>query len=122
LNADEAIRRGFDFWVSNLFLADGTPKYYDSATYPVDIHSAAAAIAVLAELRDEDARALPLAEKVAAWTIENMRDRDGFFYYQLRESGTVKTPFIRWGQAWMAYALAKLLEARAAQPISVSPR
>jgi hypothetical protein len=122
LNPVEAIQRGFDFWIENLFLPDGTPKYYDSATYPVDIHSAAAAIAVLAELRDEDTRAVPLAEKVAAWTIENMRDRDGFFYYQLRESGTVKTPFIRWGQAWMAYALAKLLEARAAQPISVSPR
>ena len=122
LDPDEAIRRGFDFWVENLFLTDGTPKYYDSATYPVDIHSAGAAIAVLAEFRDEDARALPLAEKVAAWTIDNMRDSEGYFYYQLRESETVKTPFIRWGQAWMAYALAKLLEARAAQPISFSPR
>ena len=70
------------------------------------------AIAVLVELRDSDARALPTAERVAAWTIENMRDSEGFFYYQLREGETVKTPFIRWGQAWMAYALAKLLEAR----------
>jgi hypothetical protein len=112
LNPGEAIRRGFDFWIGNLFLEDGTPKYFDSATYPVDIHSAAAAIAVLVELRDSDARALPTAERVAAWTIENMRDSEGFFYYQLREAETVKTPFIRWGQAWMAYALAKLLEAR----------
>ena len=119
LNPDEAIRRGFDFWVENLFLADGTPKYYDSATYPVDIHSAAAAIAVLAEFRDYDARALPLAERVTAWTLQNMRDPEGYFYSQLRGGETVKTPFIRWGQAWMAYALAKLLEARA---VSVSTR
>lgn len=118
---DKAIRRGFEFWLENLFLADGTPKYYDSATYPVDIHSAAAAIAVLAEFREVDDRALPLAEKVAAWTVKNLRDPSGYFYYQLRQGGTVKTPFIRWGQAWMAYALARLLEARAEPPVSVSP-
>ena len=122
LNATEAIRRGFDFWVNNLFLPDGTPKYYDSATYPVDIHSAAAAVAVLAEFQDLDARALPLAEKVAEWTIANMQDTAGYFYYQARESEKVKTPFIRWGQAWMAYALAKLLEARSSRSISVWPR
>lgn len=112
LDVAESIRRGFDFWTENFFLADGTPKYYDTETYPVDIHSAAAAIAVLAESRGVDDRALPLAEKVAEWTVEHMRDSEGYFYYQKRNGETVKTPFIRWGQAWMAYALAKLLEAR----------
>jgi hypothetical protein len=115
LNTNDAIKRGFEFWLENMFLPDGTPKYYDSETYPIDIHSAAAAIAVLAEFCDLDPRALPLAEKVAGWTIENMRDPEGYFYYQLRRGETVKTPFIRWGQAWMAYALAKLLEARAGE-------
>lgn len=112
IDAANAIRRGFDFWVENLFLPDGTPMYYDSEIFPVDIHSAAAAIAVLAEFSDEDDRALPLAEKVAAWTIENMRDSEGYFYYQIRKDETIRIPFIRWGQAWMAYALATLLEAR----------
>ena len=112
IDAANAIRRGFDFWVENLFLPDGTPMYYDSEIFPVDIHSAAAAIAVLAEFSDEDDRALPLAETVAAWTIENMRDAEGFFYYQIRKDETIRIPFIRWGQAWMAYALATLLEAR----------
>ena len=112
VNAGKAIGRGFDYWVENLFLSDGTPKYYDAQIFPVDIHSAAAAIAVLSEFGDEDDRALPLAEDVAAWTIENMRDPAGYFYYQIRKGETVTTPFIRWGQAWMAYALAKLLEAR----------
>jgi hypothetical protein len=108
----KAVRRGFDYWVDNLFLSDGTPKYYDSEIFPVDIHSAAAAIAVLSEFGDEDERALPLAEKVAAWTIENMSDPEGYFYYQIRKGETITIPFIRWGQAWMAYALARLLEAR----------
>ena len=112
IDAANAIRRGFDFWVENLFLPDGTPMYYDSDIFPVDIHSAAAAIAVLAEFSDEDDRALPLAETVAAWTFENMRDSEGYFYYQIRKDETIRIPFIRWGQAWMAYALATLLEAR----------
>ena len=43
--------------------------------------------------------------------VETQSDR-GFFMYQKRRSITVRIPFIRWGQAWMAYAIARLLEAR----------
>jgi hypothetical protein len=112
LQAQASLKNGLNFWIENLFLPDGTPKYYDRETYPVDIHSAAAAIVCLSELKDLDERCLPLAEKVSAWTIDNMRDQAGFFYYQKRRDETVKTPFIRWGQAWMAYALAKLSEGK----------
>lgn len=106
------IEKGLNFWVDNFFLDDGTPKYYDRETFPIDIHSASAAIIALCELNEFDARCLPLAEKVAAWTIENMRDESGFFYYQKRKSETIKTPFIRWAQAWTAYAIARLIEVR----------
>jgi hypothetical protein len=107
-----AISKGFDYWLNTFFLENGAPRYFHNETYPIDIHSAAVAIATLVELSDFDERALPLAAKVAEWTIGNMRDAGGFFYYQLRRSRTVKTPFIRWSQAWMAYALARLAENR----------
>jgi uncharacterized protein YyaL (SSP411 family) len=107
---DETIKRGLDYWLENFFLADGTPKYYDKETFPVDIHSASAAVVALSELNEFDARCLPLAEKVAGWTIENMRDAEGFFYYQKRKERLVKTSFIRWSNAWTLYALARLLE------------
>lgn len=107
---EKALKTGFSFWIENLFLADGTPKYYDQEIFPIDIHSASAAIAALSELKDFDKRALPLAEKIADWTIKNMRDEEGYFYYQKRKNETLKTPFIRWGQGWMSYALAKLIE------------
>jgi hypothetical protein len=107
---ENSIKIGLNYWLENFFLTDGTPKYYDRETFPIDIHSASAAIVALCELKDLDERCLPLAEKVATWTIENLRDADGFFYYQKRQNGLVKTPFIRWGQAWMAFGLAKLLE------------
>ena len=109
---DEAIEKGLNYWLENFFLADGAPKYYDKDAFPIDIHSAAAAIVALVELNEFDARCLPQAEKVAAWTIENMRDERGFFYYQKRKERLVKTSFIRWSNAWMLYALAKLIESK----------
>jgi hypothetical protein len=57
-----------------------------------------------------DDGAMALAEKIAAWAIDNLRDRSGYFYYQRRRLFTVRTPFMRWTQAWMLYALARLLE------------
>jgi hypothetical protein len=105
-----ALERGYEFWRERFFLADGWPKYYHDALYPVDAHAAATAIITLLELRELDRGAVPLAEKVAAWSIRNLRNRHGFFYYQRRRFYTVRTPYMRWTQGWMLYALARLLE------------
>ncbi len=109
---DDVMRKGLAYWLDNFFLDDGTPKYYDKAIYPIDIHSAAVAIAALCELRELDKRMHSMAMKTAQWTVENMLDREGHFYYQKRKNRVVKTPFMRWGQAWMAYALARLIESK----------
>jgi uncharacterized protein YyaL (SSP411 family) len=108
----DALERGYNFWRERFFLADGWPKYYDDALYPGDTHSAAAAIVSLLELRHLDNGALSLAEKIAAWLLNNMRDSRGFFYYQRKRFHTVRAPFMRWSQAWTTYALARLLEER----------
>jgi hypothetical protein len=105
-----ALERGYRFWRDRFFLADGWPKYYHDTLHPADAHAAATAIITLVELQELDGEALPLAEKIAAWTIRNLRDGRGFFYYQRRRFYTVRTPFMRWTQAWMLYALARLLE------------
>jgi len=105
-----ALERGYRFWRERFFLADGWPKYYHDTLYPADSHAAATAIITLIELQELDREALPLAETIAAWTIRNLRDSQGFFYYQRRRFYTVRTPFMRWTQAWVLYALARLLE------------
>ncbi|HUS08815.1 MAG TPA: hypothetical protein VMZ30_00005, partial [Pyrinomonadaceae bacterium] len=107
---DSSLRRGFAFWRESFFLADGWPKYYHDSLYPADAHAAATAIVTLLELREFDSTSQDLAERIAAWTIRNLRDRQGFFYYQRRRLYTVQTPYMRWTQAWMLYALARLLE------------
>ena len=105
-----ATRRGYQFWREAFFLADGWPKYYHDKLYPADAHSAGAAIVALLELRWLDRGALEQAEKIALWALGNLRDGRGFFYYQRRRFYTVRTPHMRWSQAWMLYALSRLLE------------
>ncbi|HLL16605.1 MAG TPA: hypothetical protein VK388_16220 [Pyrinomonadaceae bacterium] len=107
----ESLRRGYEFWRGNFFLADGWPKYYHDNPYPADAHSSGAAVVALCELKDSMPGALALADRVIGWTLRNLRDpRRGFFYYQRRRFYTIRTPYMRWTQAWMMYALARRLE------------
>jgi hypothetical protein len=105
-----ALRRGFDFWRANFFLANGWPKYFPNRQYPADAHSAAASVVACAELAEEVPGARDLAESVMAWSISELLQPPGFFAYQRRRFHTVRMPFMRWSQAWMAYALARMLE------------
>ena len=45
----------------------------------------------------------------------NLRDPRGFFHYQRRRLYTVRTPYMRWSQGWMPYALARFLEVSSEQ-------
>jgi hypothetical protein len=105
---------GLEFFKGNFFEPSGRPKYYHSRTYPVDIQCAAQAIDTLAWFSDLDSSCLPLARKVAAWTIRNMQDSDGHFYYRIYPLIKAKTPMLHWGQATMFKALSQLFLAQGA--------
>lgn len=107
-----ALERGCQFWRSRFFLANGWPRYYHDKLYPVDVHSAASGIVTLLELRKVAPAAVEQAEGIAQWMVRNLHDDRGPFHYQRRRFYTVRTPYMRWGQAWMAYALARLIEER----------
>lgn len=106
---EEALKKGFAYYRDNLFLADGTPKYFDRCVYPVDIHSAAQAIVTFVKLKDLDDSNLSRAKQIALWAIENMQDRRGYFYFQKHRLYTNRIAYMRWSQAWMVYALSLLL-------------
>ena len=108
---EPALVHGYEFWKERFFLSNGWPKYYPNRLYPADVHSAAAAIVTLVELRGRFPGTLELAEQIAGWAIENMRSPEGHFYYQRHRFHTNRIPYMRWSQAWMAYALGRLLEA-----------
>jgi rhamnogalacturonyl hydrolase YesR len=106
------LSRGFAYFKDVFFEESGRPRYYHNSTFPVDIQCAAQAIDTFSFFAAEDPEALPMAEKVAQWTIENMRDPSGYFYYRKYPALTAKTPYFHWGQATMFKALAHLLLAR----------
>jgi hypothetical protein len=113
-SGDEEFRpnlaKGLAFLKKHFFEETGRPKYYHDRTYPVDIQCAAQAIDTLAGLSEDDPECLDLALSVAGWTIRNMQDRAGYFYYRQYPAIKAKTPMLHWGQATMFKALALLFE------------
>jgi hypothetical protein len=104
------MKNGLDFYKKNFFEENGRPKYYHNRTYPVDSQCASQAIETLANFTELDEEALPLSIKVAEWTIDNMQDRKGYFYYRQYPIGLkAKTPMLHWAQATTYKALAKLI-------------
>ncbi len=97
---------GVRFYADNFFLPDGTPKYYHDRVYPIDIHSSAQAIMFFA---GQPGPLRQLADLVLDWTLENMLDAGGYFYFQKHPRYTNRIPYIRWGQAWMWHALTSYL-------------
>jgi hypothetical protein len=49
-----------------------------------------------------------LGIKVAQWTIDNMQDKRGYFYFRVLPGVKAKTPMLHWGQATMYKALSNL--------------
>ena len=109
---NNSLRRGYEFWKESFFLDNGWPQYYPDRLYPADAHSAASAIVTLIELRGRIPGTMILAEKIAEWAVESLRNPQGSFYYQRRRFYSVRVPYMRWSEAWMAYALARLLEVK----------
>jgi hypothetical protein len=106
----ENLKMGYDFFKNHFFEDSGCPKYYYNRMHPIDIQCAEQAIDTLVLFCEEDQDSLKLAEKVAAWTIDNMQGDDGHFYYRIYPGGIkAKAPMIHWGQATMFKSLASLL-------------
>ena len=100
---------GYEYWKKTFFLPDGTPRYYDYKTLPIDIQCCSQAIDTLVFFKDRDPESLQLALKIAEWTIDRMQDSTGYFYYRRYSRWLVnKTPTLHWGQATMLCALAGL--------------
>jgi len=98
----EAVRKGLEFYRNEQFFDDGRSKWRLPKEWPVEIHNQAQGIitfAMFEEYRD-------FAQIVTDLTIKEMYDEKGYFYYQKYRNYTIKIPYMRWSQAWMAVALA----------------
>lgn len=106
---EKYISLGLEYYLKTFFLEDGTPKYYHDKTYPIDIHCPGQLFVTLAKtntfLSNKD-----LAKKVMGWTIKNMQDESGHFYYQLKKGISSKIPYMRWSNAFMFNAISYYLK------------
>ena len=107
---DESLRLGFGFYRNNFFREDGAPNYFHNRTHPIDVHCVAQSIITLLELSDLHPDNINLAWRVFSWALANLWDSDGYFYHQKLPFGTIKIPYMRWGQAWMLVASTLLIE------------
>jgi hypothetical protein len=106
---EEAMLRGHRYYQASFFTEEGAPKYFHNRTFPIDIHACSQAILHFAAFSSVDPSALERASRTFQWTMRNMAASDGSFYYQRHRLWTNRVPYMRWGQAWMLRALAKLL-------------
>ncbi len=111
-----AIHRGFEFYCRRFFTAEGVVRYYHNRTYPIDVHCVAQALLTLTEFRDTNPEAVQMAGQVYRWAIDHLWDERGFFYYRKLPGLTIRTPYMRWSQAWMLLALASLMMSEAEAP------
>lgn len=104
----DVLKKGYDYFINNFFSNDGIPKYYHNRKYPIDIQCASQGIQTLINLKSFNNESSDIAKKVALWTIENMQDKSGYFYFRKYPVLINKTPTLHWGQATMFAALTLL--------------
>ena len=98
--------RGLQFYASNLFNADGSPRWMSDRDYPHDIHGAAQGIITFSRHSDIHP---DLPFRIADWALGTMYSPDGRFYYQQTPFFRKRFTLLRWCNAWMARGLSALL-------------
>lgn len=101
---DQAIKQGLAYY-SSQFDDIGRAYYRIPKKFPVEIHNQAQGIITFSKLAYLHPNNKALATSIAAYTIKNMQHKQGYFYYKQYRHYTIKTPFMRWSQAWMFLAL-----------------
>lgn len=97
-----ALDRGIKYYATHFFLEDGTPKYYHDRVYPIDIHAPTQAIVFFASMGSEYTS---LTDRVLSWTLSNLYDGHGRFYFRKYPAFTNKICYMRWNQAWAFHAI-----------------
>jgi hypothetical protein len=102
------ISKGLEYYIQTFFLPEGIPKYYNNAVYPIDVHAPSQLVITMSRLGKLQ-QYQRVVDSVLAWTIENLQDEKGYFYFQQNRWYTIKIPYMRWSQAWIFYALSEYL-------------
>jgi hypothetical protein len=103
-NFHRIIQNGYNYYITNLFEENKIPKFFNNDTYPIDCTSGAQAVITLCRFGE-----IKQAENVALFMVRNMQAPDGSFYFRKHKNKLDKTVFMRWSNAWMFAALARII-------------
>jgi hypothetical protein len=106
-----ALDRGMAYYREHLFLPDGTPKYFDDETWPIDSQCMAQAIQTLAIGAARDPSLLADAWRTFDWSCEHMLRPDGAFMFQRRPHWTNRAAHMRGTVTSMLLGCVHLLHA-----------
>ncbi len=107
-----ALKIGVAYYFNNQFKPNGQSIFRVPNEYPIEIHNQSQGIITLIRLSYLSPNYSVFAATIANWTIKNMQNKKGYFYYKKYPFYTIKTPFMRWSQAWMLLALTELKNAQ----------
>lgn len=106
---NQNLMKGLNYYINHLMTSEGIPAYYSNRVFPIDIHAAAQMLITLSEM-NKSGEYSELIEKLVRWTIGNMQNRKGYFYYRKYKIGMNRIPYMRWSQAWMFLSLTTLMK------------
>ncbi|UCG02019.1 MAG: hypothetical protein JSW11_20785 [Candidatus Heimdallarchaeota archaeon] len=106
-----AVKNYYNFYLKNLYKNKTIPKHTPKKINPINIHSCTEAILCNLVLMETFHEGKNYLYNSLDWTIKNMQHKEGWFIFMIINmkgiKRKVKIPYIRWGQAWMLYALSK---------------
>ncbi|MFC1524205.1 hypothetical protein ACFL6N_05375 [Thermodesulfobacteriota bacterium] len=100
--------QGLTFYAKQLFNDDGAPRWMSDKDYPHDIHGAAQGLVSFALATENGYDYQALLQKISTWSLENMYDPEGRFYYQQHPYYTKKFTLLRWCNGWMFRGLSAM--------------
>ena len=110
-----AIKKGYQYYRTNLFYNNGRPKHFSKAKYAklrkYEMYDYAEGITLGILLKNEFDEAYEKSLDLAEDLINNFQTKRGHFITRVTSLGTVhKVPYLRWPQAQLFYALTSLLK------------
>lgn len=110
-----SLKKCYYHYINNFFDDRRIPKLLTNRKYRIDIHSCAVSIDCLCDLVKTFPEGKKLADNILIWTINNLQDKSGYFYYGILKSRFTgktfvsKIAYIRWAQAWILKAFSNFL-------------
>jgi hypothetical protein len=105
-----AYEQGIEYYRKFLFLDDGTPRWMNNATYPIDVHGSAQGIISFLKASEKYPEFAVFARTIAEWAVENMQNKKhGWFNYQKTRLFRKPYTLMHWSNGWMARAMSELV-------------